>query len=52
MDETVNKSRRGVMKAGLMLATAGVAAAGTARAQDQNGSALHVGSDPKMLDDR
>ena len=35
MDETM-KSRRGVMKAaGLMLATAGVAAAGAARAQDQ-----------------
>jgi hypothetical protein len=35
MNDTVNKSRRGVMKAGLMLATAGAAVAGTARAQDQ-----------------
>jgi hypothetical protein len=35
MNDTVNKSRRGVIKAGLMLATAGAAVAGTARAQDQ-----------------
>jgi hypothetical protein len=35
MDDTTKQTRRGVMKAGLMLATAGAAVAGTARAQDQ-----------------
>ena len=35
MDEITRQSRRGIIKAGLMLATAGMAMAGTARAQDE-----------------